>query len=634
MKYSILLLLFAGFFWKNEEHQNSYKALYSSRVRAIEAKLDSLYQSIDHIHWDQRKTRQAWAAELNDCRQLVKSADFWLRYFEPLAYKKINGPLPVEWETEVFEKFERPYRRIGGGLSLSAEALEDSMNGQATIKLNLNLAREGIKSFFEDSVMAEVLKPGSIYFANRLFLLNLAALYTTHFECPDTGIVIPELKEMVHHVLPIYMAHNAEIDQYPLSENYLDLFNNMTTWLDRQADGFEIFDRFTFIRNFVDPLFGENQRLIRRYGLNSISYMDFSLSDSVAHIFDKGIYEGQDMLGIYRSLKDSNSLRDARRIGRLLFYDPVFSANNRRACASCHKNDQAFTDTTVRTAQGFGQDIFLTRNTPSLINVNLSHLLMLDGRHHSLFNQAKEVISNPSELNSSQSEILDKVLSIAEYAVSFKRLAKETGSKKVQFIHLSSAISAYLETFNFGLSRFDSMMRGSTAPNAEIARGFNLFMGKAECGTCHFVPHFNGSKPPYIGTEFEVLGVPADSGYLEVDRDMGRFGSNPVSEMKGAFRTNSLRNVARTGPYMHNGVFSSLSEVIEFYDLGGGEGRGLLFGKQTLSPASLHLTLGEKNDIIRFLQSLTENYPEAHAPEKLPLSNNRKLNLRKVGGEY
>lgn len=609
-------------------------ALYSARVHAIEQKLDSLYKSIDDIRWSHVKERQTWEAELNDCRRLVKAADFWLRYFEPLAYKKINGPLPVEWETEVFEKFERPYRRIGGGLSLAAEAMGDSMHGQAAAMLNINMAREGIKVFFKDSVMAEVRKPGSVYFANRLFLLNLAALYTTHFECPDTAMVVPELKEMVHQVFPIYLANNAENDEFPISASYFALFHNMTTWLDRQADGFELFDRFTFIRNYVDPLFSENQRLIRLYGLNSISYMDFTLRDTVDHIFDKGIYEGQDMQAIYRSLTDPNSLREARRIGRLLFYDPVFSANNKRACASCHKNDHAFTDTTVRYAQGFGQDIFLSRNTPSLINVNLSHLLMLDGRHHSLFNQAKDVISNPAELNSNLSEILNKVLSIPAYAGSLKKLAKETGSKKVQFIHLSSAITAYLETFNSGLSRFDSMMRRSTEPIAEIARGFNLFMGKAECGTCHFVPHFNGSKPPYIGTEFEVLGVPADSAYHAVDKDMGRFGSNPVPEMQGAFRTNSLRNVARTAPYMHNGVFRSLSEVIDFYDHGGGEGRGLFFGKQTLSPASLHLTEDEKIALIRFLQSLTENYPEPHAPEQLPLSNNRKLNQRKAGGEY
>ena len=107
-------------------------------------------------------------------------------------------------------------------------------------------------------------------------------------------------------------------------------------------------------------------------------------------------------------------------------------------------------------------------------------------------------------------------------------------------------------------------------------KGFNLFMSKAQCGTCHFVPQFNGVKPPYAGSEFEVIGVPEDSNYKRLSPDKGRYEINPVNEMMNAFRTGTVRNAAYTKPYMHNGVFQTLDQVIELYDVGGGTGKKLV----------------------------------------------------------
>ena len=100
-------------------------------------------------------------------------------------------------------------------------------------------------------------------------------------------------------------------------------------------------------------------------------------------------------------------------------------------------------------------------------------------------------------------------------------------------------------------------------------------MSKAQCATCHFVPQFNGVKPPFVGSEFEVLGIPADTLYSELSKDNGRYNINPSKETFKAFRTGSLRNAGRTSPYMHNGVFKTMEQVIEFYNTGGGAGHGL-----------------------------------------------------------
>jgi cytochrome c peroxidase len=170
--------------------------------------------------------------------------------------------------------------------------------------------------------------------------------------------------------------------------------------------------------------------------------------------------------------------------------------------------------------------------------------------------------------------------------------------------------------------------------NDSEIRGFNLFMSKAQCATCHFVPQFNGVKPPYVGSEFEVLGVPADTNYKSLSKDEGRYTVNPAFETHRAFRTGSLRNSDKTKPYMHNGVFISMEQVIEFYNGGGGAGRGLMISNQTLSADSLNLSIQEKEDLKLFIKTLNEEYFFEKAPEKLPLSKNKNLNNRKVGGLY
>ena len=159
-------------------------------------------------------------------------------------------------------------------------------------------------------------------------------------------------------------------------------------------------------------------------------------------------------------------------------------------------------------------------------------------------------------------------------------------------------------------------------------------MSKAQCGTCHFVPQFNGVKPPYTGSEFEVLGVPADTAFSKLSADSGRYRANPAHETMRAFRTGSIRNSSFTAPYMHNGVFSTMDEVIDFYDKGGGVGRKLTVENQTLDTAPLQLTTLEKSNLLAFLKSLDENITFDKPPKALPSSSIRSLNKRKVGGEY
>jgi cytochrome c peroxidase len=172
------------------------------------------------------------------------------------------------------------------------------------------------------------------------------------------------------------------------------------------------------------------------------------------------------------------------------------------------------------------------------------------------------------------------------------------------------AIAAFVRTLQPFNSDFDRYMAGDkTALTDNQVNGFNLFMGKAQCGTCHFAPLFNGLIPPtYALTEFEILGTTASDDWLHAraDPDEGRFEVRPTPYFRGAFKTPTVRNAAVTAPYMHNGAFATLEKVMEFYDKGGGAGLGLEIPDQTLSPIPLNMTDQEKSDIIAFLKALTD----------------------------
>jgi cytochrome c peroxidase len=140
-------------------------------------------------------------------------------------------------------------------------------------------------------------------------------------------------------------------------------------------------------------------------------------------------------------------------------------------------------------------------------------------------------------------------------------------------------------------------------------RGFNLFTGKAKCASCHFLPFFNGTVPPfYAHNEAEVLGVPSkpDTISAKIDADEGKFALFQKDLHRFAFKTPTVRNIAKTAPYMHNGVYSDLPQVIDFYNRGGGAGIGIDLPNQTLPSDALALSKEEQEAIIAFLNSLTD----------------------------
>jgi cytochrome c peroxidase len=244
-----------------------------------------------------------------------------------------------------------------------------------------------------------------------------------------------------------------------------------------------------------------------------------------------------------------------------------------------------------------------------LINAALQPSQFADERSASLEDQVLEVLRSPAEMRSSAELASARLEADAEYDSAFTSAFSVRPGGAVTPLRVRQALAAYVRSLVALDSRFDRAVRGdTTAMSAEERDGFRLFMGKGGCGTCHFAPLFSGNTPPrYLNSDVEVIGTPTSpTSPLRLDADSGRARIDHLPTHMRAFKTPSLRNIALTAPYMHNGAFRTLDDVVAFYDRGGGQGAGAPIANQTLSADSLHLTQSERHAIVAFLGALTD----------------------------
>jgi cytochrome c peroxidase len=295
-------------------------------------------------------------------------------------------------------------------------------------------------------------------------------------------------------------------------------------------------------------------------------------------------------------------------LGRRLFFDPRLSGPQTRSCASCHDPSKAFTDGRARALTLDGAAQSTARNTPSLINAAFEPTLFADQRAGSLEEQVARVLSSAAEMRSSPELAAMRLQKDSSYRAQFAHAISIPRDTAVTALGVRIALAAYMRTLVALDSRVDRAARGDTsALSAPERHGFELFVGKARCASCHFMPLFSGVAPPeFVSEEPEVIGVPAAPGSATLDPDPGRRGVDHITGHNVAFKVPSLRNVALTAPYMHNGAFKTLDEVVDFYDRGGGAGIGLRVPNQTLSAGPLHLRADEHHDLIAFLRALTD----------------------------
>jgi cytochrome c peroxidase len=291
-------------------------------------------------------------------------------------------------------------------------------------------------------------------------------------------------------------------------------------------------------------------------------------------------------------------------LGKRLFMDSILSEDHSISCASCHIPEYAFADTSAL-SKGVGGKLG-TRNTPSAMNMVMRPFFFWDGRAATLEEQALGPIENPVEMNLPLDSAVARLQRSEYYQKAFQQIYGKAPSKE----GLASAIAAFERTLETG-SPYDRYADGDESAISESAkRGIEVFNEKGKCFDCHFGPDMTGD-------EFRNIGTFNGNTF----NDVGRFEISKDSADLGRFKVPSLRNVAVTAPYMHDGSFKTLREVIEYYNTPN-KFRPHAINRDTLLLEPLGMTESEMDDLEAFLESLT-------APRYLPLLKELKAKQKK-----
>ena len=272
-------------------------------------------------------------------------------------------------------------------------------------------------------------------------------------------------------------------------------------------------------------------------------------------------------------------------LGSMLFFDPRLSRKGTMSCASCHNPALGWSDG-LKTAVGFDMHT-LPRATPTILNASFNTIQMWDGRKASLEDQALGPIESAGEMNLPLPEMIARLKTIHGYADKFESAYPGMG---ITEITVARALASFERTVLSTESPFDRWRKGDEhAVSSAVKNGFELFNGKANCAICHMGYNFTDNG-------FHNIGLKTTEGAA----DVGRFAQKPLKSLKGAFKTPTLRDIALTAPYMRNGAYDTLMEVVEHYDRGGDDAENL-----SINIVPLHLSAGEKADLVAFLESLT-----------------------------
>ena len=372
----------------------------------------------------------------------------------------------------------------------------------------------------------------------------------------------------------------------------------------RSGGDLETLNRLRFITGFAEPATIAIGRL-RRYLRVPSPGIRTAWRPGAASLFEAGAFNP----GAYAPAHARSSTPELVALGKQLFFEPRLSGPGSHSCAACHDPQLGFTDGRARARPLPGVSTPL-RNTPTLWNATFQPSFFADDRARSLEAQAGVVLSSPAEMASSPELAATRLMADSSYRMAFARAMPDRGDSAITGLAVREALGAFQRTLTALDSRFDHALQGDTlALTVEERAGFTVYLGKGRCGTCHFIPLFNGVQPPdFKAGEPEIIGATANTNFREpkLDPDLGRGAVELVEVNRFAFKVPTLRNIALTAPYMHNGAFASLEKVIDFYDAGGGAGLGAAVPNPTLSPDSLHLTRAERKALIAFLQSLTD----------------------------
>ena len=579
--YLLILLLWLIAACKNPG-ENGSDQLYHNTLQQLEQLYELTGEPMEQVI--SRKNAAEIRAVFLDARNRYKKMEAATEYFLPATAKGINGPPVMEVETDENREIEPTGFQV---VETFIFPVYDSTRNAALLKETGNLHA----MLYRAIQLWQVTRPSPKQWLDAAWyeLIRIATLGITGFDTPGCKTGLQESALALGSVKMILLTlKNPEDNLEPALDKAIEIL--------RSAKDFDSFDRANFLRKAWQPVFASVAETREKEG---VLMNRLAISAKARSLF------GDSFLNEPFFAPDNtpqNAGIDA--LGKALFSDTRLSSTGTFSCASCHQPATFFADQNTLSTNIHGN--LLARNTPSLINSGFQTNFFWDMRVNTLEMQAKFVIENRNEMDGNIDSVVRRLNADQALVTRFNTAFKKRAGEPISEEQITHALAAYQRTLSGFNSPFDEFMNGNdTAITPLAVNGFNLFMGKATCATCHFAPVFSGLVPPYYDKmESEVIGVPANAANNSADKDEGRFLVYPVETYRFAFKTPTVRNTATTFPYMHNGVYKTLEQVVDFYNKGGGAGLGLPFPHQTLSPEKLNLSVAEQQQLVEFIKTL------------------------------
>lgn len=573
---------------------------FKTELRSFTSSCTTMEMAVANINEDSTSVTTAKKA-LIQCRLDYKKIASFLTYFFPSETNFYNAAPKIEVEEPELELvepmglqyieallFEENVYQNKAKLIEQVHILTSSVNDLPSLLYNFTATDAQIL----ESVRIELIRSSTLSIAG----FDAPLLKSSMAEMEVSAIA---MKDILKPYIKLKPAQGKLV---------ADLLDGSILYLKAHKD-FDSFNRMEYLLSYALPLQKKLQVLIEelKLSINTTQFVNYEAENSYSPNALKPFAPANENLVA---------------LGEKLFSDPRLSGNLKVSCATCHQKDNYFTDLLPRSASLL-KDSILKRNTPTLLYSGWQHSQFWDGRAATMNSQVHDVLFNKLEMGGTARSLSQNIIKSKVYERDFVALFPKVKPKQMGANEISTAISAYISKLGSMNSAFDEQIQGkSKAMTSKQVEGFNLFMGKAQCGTCHFPPFFNGLIPPfYDRSEVEILGTTKNDDFQkpQLDTDNGRYNLYQINYYKGAFKTPSVRNSAKTFPYMHNGGFKDLTQVVEFYNLGGGKGLGLEVPDQTLSAMPLKLTKTEVASIVAFMESLTD----------APIPKNNNLNYQK-----
>ncbi|NRR92287.1 methylamine utilization protein [Winogradskyella undariae] len=553
-------------------------SFYNSELERCITFLDSIFIS---------KNAEERIAYYKQARKHFKAMEPVLAAIDKNNFKSLNAPniLQVQEEDLTDVKIRNPF-----GFQVVEELLHEEEGDDAALHNALTITSDRLKLLQRNTHIK--LKDYHLIWLLRDQIMRTAATGITGFDSPVLGQALTESQYTTQTLIALIDICKAKFSSKEIYEDLRASFKEGIVALDSD---FDTFDRFNFIKNHTDT---QLKLLVKTQEDWEVNFpFEMAISNTASSFFGANTVN---VLYFSDYKSDTLHLKQKEIFGKALFNDQVLSRSNNMACASCHIKEKAFTD---------GRKTFddrQVRNSPTLTYSAYQQSFFMDGRAASLEGQVVGVAENHDEFNLPMDSIVRRVLKNPAYKAAIDSLY---GNKRIDF-NIRHAIASYVRSLNGFNSKFDKNIEGiESSLTAEEKQGFNLFMGKAACATCHFPPLFNGTVPPhYNDTEVELIGVPGTNDTINavISDDLGRYNVFKTNQRKHFFKTPTVRNSNVTGPYMHNGVYNTLEEVVDFYNRGGGKGIGIHEEFQTLPFDELNLTKAEQENLVAFMKTLTD----------------------------